>query len=75
MDLSKAKLNTDCVVKSINITDEKMKIRLMELGLIVGSKIVVKRRSVWKKTMLLSFNSGCFTMKSDIAETIEVNYG
>ncbi len=74
MDLSVAKVNTPCMVVSINIEDERMKIRLMELGLIVGSIVSIKKRSALKKTMLLAFNSSCFTMKSAVAKFIEVIY-
>ena len=74
MDLLEAKLNTNCVIKELNIEDEKTKIRLMELGLIVGSKIEVKHKSIFKKTLLIVFNSSCFTLKDDIAKSIVVNY-
>ena len=74
MNLNKVKLNTQCVVKSINITDEKTKIRLMELGLIEGANIVVKNKSVLKKTLLIIINSCCFTLKSNLAEGVIVNY-
>ena len=50
MSLSEVKLNTPCLIKAINVADEKTKIRLMELGLILGTKIVVKNKSVFKKT-------------------------
>ncbi|MBR2969908.1 MAG: ferrous iron transport protein A [Clostridia bacterium] len=74
MNLYEVKLNTICVVKSINISDEKVKIRLMELGLIVGENILVKNRSSLKKTLLIAFNSSCFTIKDVIAREIGVEY-
>lgn len=74
MNLNEVKLNTNCVIKSINIQDEKTKIRLMELGLIEGSVVQVYRKSVLKKTLLIIFNSTCFTLKDDFAKEILVKY-
>ncbi len=74
MSLSEVKLNTDCVVKEINIADEKTKIRLMELGLILGTKLRVENKSVLKQTMLVVFNSSVFTIKTDVANGIIINY-
>ena len=74
MSLFEAKLNTDCKVQEINILDEHTKIRLMELGLIVGERVKVKKRSTLKKTLLIVFNSTCFTLKENIAREIQVNY-
>ncbi len=74
MELSKVKLKSDCVIKSIEIEDEKTKFRLMELGVIVGAKIRVERKSVLKKTLLIIFNNSCFTLKENLAKEIQVNY-
>ena len=74
MSLSEIKLNVEAVVKEINIIDRKIKIRLMELGLNVGTKILVKNRNVMKRTMLVVFNSSCFTLKENLARNILVNY-
>ena len=74
MSLSDVKLNTNCVIKSVNIKDEKTKIRLMELGLIEGSIVQVNRRSILKKTLLIVFNSNYFTLKDNLAREIVVNY-
>lgn len=74
MNLYETKLGTNCIVKEIKITDEKTKFRLMELGLIRGVKIKVNNKSVMKKTLLVVFNSCCFTMKDNIAKSIEVEY-
>ncbi len=74
MSLSEIKLNALAIVKEINIVDTKTKIRLMELGLNIGTKIMVKNRSVMKKTMLIVFNSSCFTLKDNLAKEIVVNY-
>ena len=74
MNLSDVKLNTNCVIKSVVIKDEKTKIRLMELGLVEGCVVKVNRRSVLKKTLLIIFNSTCFTLKDNLARDIMVNY-
>lgn len=74
MSLSDVKLNTNCVIKSVDIKDEKTKIRLMELGLVEGCFVKVNRRSVLKKTLLIIFNSTCFTLKDNLAHDIMVNY-
>ncbi|HIU06021.1 MAG TPA: ferrous iron transport protein A [Candidatus Onthoplasma faecigallinarum] len=74
MSLYDVKLNTDCIVKELKIADEKMKIRIMELGLNVGSVLRVKSKSVLKKTFLIVFHSSCFTLKDDVAKMILVNY-
>ena len=74
MSLSEVKLNTDCVIKSVDIKDEKTKIRLMELGLVEGCIVQVNRKSVFKKTLLIIFNSICFTLKDNLARDIVVKY-
>ena len=74
MSLLDVKLNTECVVKDIIADDEKTSLRLMELGVLVGSKIIVKNKSSFKKTLLVFFNSTCFTIKDEIAKSIMVNY-
>lgn len=74
MSLSEVKLNALAVIKEINIADTKIKIRLMELGLNIGTKIIVKNKSIMKKTMLVVFNATCFTLKDNLAKEIVVNY-
>ena len=74
MDLTQAKLNTDCVIKKINFEDETTKLRLMELGLVENTKIKVIKKSFQKRTLLIVFNSACFTIKDNVAKTIVVNY-
>lgn len=74
MSLNDVKLNAVCVVKSVEVRDEKTKVRLMELGLVEGCLVSVNRKSVLKKTLLIIFNSTCFTLKDNIAKDIVVNY-
>ncbi len=74
MDLTEAKLNTNCKIVEMNIPQEKVKIRLMELGLNVGSVLKVERKSALKQTLLIVFNYSCFTLKKDIAKFLKINY-
>ena len=74
MNLNEVKLNTECMVKSVLINDYKTKIRLMELGLISGQKITVKHKSMLKNTLLIAFNNACFTIKNNLAGSVEVEY-
>lgn len=74
MSLSEVKLNVPTIIKEINILDMKIKIRLMELGLNIGTKIIVKNRSIMKRTMLIVFNFSCFVLKENLAKEIVVNY-
>ena len=74
MSLYEVKLNTFCKIKSIEVEDEKTKIRLMELGLVEGTEIYVKNKSILKKTLLVVFNSSCFTIKDNVSKSIMVIY-
>ncbi len=74
MSLYEVKLNTPCIIKEINVEDEKLNLRLMELGLIFGGKLLVKNKSAYKKTLLVVINNSCFTIKDNIAKQIVVNY-
>ena len=74
MNLSEVKIKTKCIVKDIKIEDENEKIRLMELGLIYGAKIFVQHKSIFKKTLLVVFNSCCFTLKENVAKNVVVEY-
>ena len=73
MLLVEAKLNTNLIIKNIT-AEEKDKLRLMELGLIAGTNILVKHKSLMKKNLLVNFNNSCFILSCDLAKNIEVNY-
>lgn len=73
MLLVDAKLKTNLVVKNIK-AQELDKLRLMELGLNVGTKILIKHKSILKNNLLIHFNNSCFVLGCDIAKYIEVNY-
>ena len=74
MTLNDVKLNTECIIKQVEVIDEKTKIRLMELGLVEGSVVKVNRKSILKKTLLIIFNFSCFTLKDNLARKIMVDY-
>lgn len=74
MTLVEAKLNANCIVESVNIADEKTKIRLLELGLVKGSRVVVKKISILKKTLLVALNGACFTLKDELAKGVNIKY-
>ena len=46
MNLFEAKLNSLCKVQSVDILDGPTKIRLMELGLVIGSNVKVIKKSI-----------------------------
>ena len=74
MKLSEVELNKVCEIKSVDVENEKTKIRLMELGLVLGCKIRIEKKSIFKKTLLIIFCATCFTLKTNLAEQIEVCY-
>lgn len=74
MNLFEAKINSLCKVQDLNILDEPTKIRLMELGLVIGANVKVIKRSMLKDTLLIVFNSTCFTLKANLARAILVMY-
>ena len=74
MSLFEAKINTECVISSITITDAKTKIHIMELGLVEGTSVQVKKKSLLKNNLLITFNSLCFTINEEVAKGIQVNY-
>lgn len=73
MLLVDAKMNTNLIIKNITAS-EKDKLRLMELGLNVGTNLLVKHKSILKNNLLIHFNNSCFVLGIEIAKNIEVNY-
>lgn len=74
MNLFEVEYNKKCKVLNVEIEDFKTKIRLMELGLFVGQVVMVKRKSILRKTLLIFFNSCCFTLKENFAKQVAVQY-
>ena len=66
--------NEECFVKQVNINDDKLKIRLYEIGFFVGSPIKVLNKSFLNKTLLVGVLDSCFVIKADVAKMIEVDY-
>ncbi|MBQ7798157.1 MAG: ferrous iron transport protein A [Clostridia bacterium] len=74
MTLKNCPKNKICKIISLNIIDDKLKLRLYEIGFFVGSYIQVLNISALKKTMLIQVLDSCFAIKSSIADCIEVEY-
>ena len=74
MSLSQAKNNQWCIIKDIEIDNFKIQLRLMELGIVVGERVIIKKKSVNKKTLLIAFLNSCFTIKDSVAKGILVEY-
>ncbi|MBR1988389.1 MAG: ferrous iron transport protein A, partial [Clostridia bacterium] len=66
------KINQKCIIESIENLDFKLKVRLMELGLVRGTNLYVKNKSILKKTLLIVFASSCFSLSTKIADNIMV---
>ena len=75
MNLNNGEKNREYQITDINIVDERIKLRLYELGFFVNGKVMVLNRTIAKKTILVSVLDSCFIIKSDIAKSIEVEYG
>ena len=74
MTLFEAQICKPCIIRSVRIPKFSAKIRLMELGVFDGQRITVFRKSLFKKTFLVSFGQAIFTLNAEIAREIEVIY-
>lgn len=74
MNLNDVTLNKECVIIGVDLDDFDAGIRLMELGLTRGTHIKVLKKSVFKKTLLISFYSICFTLQDQLAKGVVVDY-
>ena len=63
-----------CKIINVDISDEKLKTRLYEIGFFVGAKIKILNISTLKQTLLVAVLDSCFAIKSDVAKHIEVEY-
>ena len=75
MTLCECKKNVFYKVVSIVSYDEKLKLRLYEVGFFPGSLIKILNKSFSNKTILVHVLDSCFAMQSDIANIVEVEYG
>ena len=74
MNLNEVNINKVCEVKSVNIENEILNLRILELGIISGTKITIKHKSLLKKTLLIAFNNSCFSINENLYKNIEVEY-
>jgi len=74
MMLNDCKKNKILRVLAIYIDDEKLKLRLYEIGFFKYSQIEILAISFFKKTLLVKVLDSCFAIKSDVASKIEVEY-
>lgn len=74
MTLYDCNKNDEYCIKQLNISDNKLKLRLYEIGFFTSSKIKVLNKSFFNKTLLVNVLDSCFTIKGDVAKLIEVDY-
>ncbi|MBO4936916.1 MAG: ferrous iron transport protein A [Clostridia bacterium] len=70
--LTKCTIGQEYSLVSLDLKDDKMAVRLQELGFVKGSKLVVKAISPHKKTVLVSILGSMFALKSEIASQLVV---
>lgn len=70
--LTKCTIGQEYSLVSLDLKDDKMAVRLQELGFVKDSKLVVKAISPHKKTLLVSILGGMFALKSEIASQLVV---
>lgn len=74
MKLYTCSQNQNLKTISIDVIDNKLKLRLYEIGIYPTAKIKVLNKSFLKKTILIQVLDSCFAIKSSIAKLIEVEY-
>ncbi|MBQ8522895.1 MAG: ferrous iron transport protein A [Clostridia bacterium] len=74
MTLDVCDKNKTCKIVSINLQDQKLKLRLYEIGFFVGAYAKVLNKSGLKKTLLVQVLDSCFIIKTHIAKFVEVEY-
>lgn len=72
MILSNAKINQKYIVKSVKVCNNKINVRLQELGLYTGAIVTLYKFSPLKKTILVQIFNSLFAMKTDVAKNIFV---
>ena len=75
MTLNDCDLDKVYKVLSIQDLEEKVTLRLYEIGLFLGSEIKVLNKSFSNKTLLVQILDSCFVLKEDISKHIKVNNG
>lgn len=74
MTLQNCDLKKYCKITKVDIDNEKLKLRLYEVGFFVGARVMVLNKSCFKQTLLVKVLDSCFAIKSNMAESIEVEY-
>ena len=64
--------NEEYFITQVNIGDDRLKLRLYEIGFFIGSKIKVLNKSFLNKTLLVYVLDSCFSIKGEEAKLIEV---
>ena len=72
MTLNNCDINKKYSVKSINTNNNKLKLRLYEIGFFNSSEVRILNKSFAGKTLLISVLDSCFAIKSEMAKCIEV---
>ena len=72
MTLADVNLNEYALITNINIKDKTYSIRLQELGLYVGSVVMILNFSPLKQTYLIQIFNSVFAIKKEILNQIEV---
>jgi len=72
MKLTELKINDECYIVALKVKDEKLKLRLEELGLYRNNKIKMLFISPLKETLLIKIFNSAFALKSNIAKDIIV---
>lgn len=67
------KQGTKAKIVALNISNNKIRRRMCDLGVYSGQEVCVLRTSVLKKVVLMSIKNYALCIKKEIAESIEVN--
>lgn len=74
MRLKNCKNNEKYKVVCLHDMEDKLKLRLYEIGFFPNSNITVLNKSYLKHTLLVQVLDSCFAIKDKIANLIEVDY-
>ena len=74
MSILDVKVNANLVILSNNIPDDRVRFRLLDMGLYRGAKVVMLDNKKHKHNILISFNSVKYMLDKSLARDIEVDY-
>lgn len=72
MKLSELKINTKFKITKNYIDDDKLRMRIKELGLYENAECVLYKKSMLGNTFLLNILNTFFAIKKNVAKQIEV---